>query len=94
MLTLLEAQQLVGAWLGAPQETFSREEMWDIVDAHIMLHYPVPQSLGEMLAEECQPSMAPGWILKLEPYLGRIRVLTIKKKAAAQWAARPPGEHD
>jgi len=55
---------------------------------------PVPEALGAELAAILQQDAPPGYVVKVEPYQGRVRVMYIKAKAAAAWAARPPEEHD
>lgn len=94
MLTRDEAEVLVSDWLRNTALGWDKDTLMNMVDAHVVLHYPVPQPLVAQLSAILQETAPERYVVKVEPYQGRVRVMYIKAKAAAQWAARPPEEHD
>lgn len=94
MLSIEEAKALVAAWLAHEVGFQDAPNLSAAIDAHIVLYNSVPQPLVDAYTAELQAQAPPGIVMKAESYLGRLRILAIKQKAAAQWAARPPNEHD
>lgn len=94
MLTKEQSEQIVAEYLSNPGLYFSKTDVERAIDAFVFLHYSVPQPLCDVFSAILQEKAPPGILMKAEPYQGRIRILAIKEKAAAQWAARPRDEHD
>jgi len=66
----------------------------DLVDAHLRLGYPVPQTLGDTLSNKIMESLPPGYTAIVEPYLGSVRISVVKDEHVRMWKNRPPEEHD
>jgi len=89
-----EAQAAAAVYLDEGMRGLAGYEPQNVIDAFVLLKMPVPEALGAELAAILQQDAPPGYVVKVEPYQGRVRVMYIKAKAAAAWAARPPEEHD
>jgi len=93
-MTKQEARAIVGKFLTNEVEFSSKEGIASLIDAHLVLGYPLPQPLGDTLSRKIMESLPPGYTAIVEPYLGSVRVSVVKDDHLRMWKNRPPEEHD